>query len=86
MTQAANTPAMNLSNNAVIQGYSIDYREIIFHQKIGMGAFGEVWKGEWAGTSVAIKKIATATIKEKDIQEFSNEILLMRLVVRWRVL
>jgi len=62
---------------ASAQGFNILYNEITFIQKIGVGGFGEVWKGEWAGTSVAIKKILSATISEEEIQVFSTEILLM---------
>jgi serine/threonine protein kinase len=48
-----------------------------FEKKIGSGGFGEVWKGEWIGTTVAIKKIMRHDIREEDLQEFTSEILLM---------
>ena len=63
--------------SAAREGYDIAFSEISFEKKIGIGACGEVWRGEWAGTSVAIKKILKADISEKDIEEFSSEILLM---------
>ena len=68
----------NLAHTATTQGFDLDYSQIKFLSRIGAGAFGEVWKGEWAGTTVAIKKILKADIDEEDLAEFSNEILLMR--------
>eukprot|EP00339_Tiarina_fusa_P004927 CAMPEP_0117026930 /NCGR_PEP_ID=MMETSP0472-20121206/19743_1 /TAXON_ID=693140 ORGANISM="Tiarina fusus, Strain LIS" /NCGR_SAMPLE_ID=MMETSP0472 /ASSEMBLY_ACC=CAM_ASM_000603 /LENGTH=482 /DNA_ID=CAMNT_0004734057 /DNA_START=39 /DNA_END=1487 /DNA_ORIENTATION=+ len=63
--------------SAAREGFSISYDELNFEKKIGAGAFGEVWKGEWAGTGVAIKKILKADISEDDLEEFSTEILLV---------
>ena len=67
-----------LDNNAHALGFNITFNEIKFDKKIGVGGFGEVWKGEWAGTPVAIKKILKTDISEYDLQEFSKEIMLMR--------
>jgi hypothetical protein len=68
----------SVGESASREGFSIEYTEITFMKKIGIGGFGEVWKGEWAGTSVAIKKIHNPDITEQDLKEFSAEILLMR--------
>jgi len=59
------------------EGYSICYDEIKFIKKIGVGGCGEVWKAEWTGTPVAVKKILSPDISEDDLLEFSTEILLM---------
>lgn len=78
-TQASASPSKaRVDASACREGYNINYNEIKFIKKIGAGAFGEVWKGEWAGTDVAIKKILKADISESDLNEFSSEILLMR--------
>ena len=66
-----------VSDSAMREGFNIQYNELTFEKKIGAGAFGEVWKGEWAGTNVAIKKILKADISEADLKEFSTEILLV---------
>lgn len=71
------TSKLEVSNSAIREGFNILYHEIEFEKKIGAGAFGEVWKGEWAGTSVAIKKILKVDISEDDLKEFATEILLI---------
>lgn len=37
--------------------WHIDYHELVIEQLIGQGAFGQVFKGKWNGTPVAIKKL-----------------------------
>jgi hypothetical protein len=37
--------------------YIIDFGTLIFKEKIGYGNSSEVFKGEWRGREVAIKKI-----------------------------
>lgn len=69
---------VHVGESAYREGYGISYNELKFIKKIGAGAFGEVWKGEWAGTDVGIKKILKSDIKESDLDEFASEILLMR--------
>ena len=83
-TDSSSNAKQTVSASAMREGFSISYNELNFEKKIGAGAFGEVWKGEWAGTSVAIKKILKADISEDDLQEFSTEILLVRLVLSFR--
>jgi len=59
------------------EDWELDQTEIIFQKKIGSGSFGEVWKGEWAGISVAIKKILVGQIGPKEIAAFRDEINIM---------
>ena len=35
--------------------HEIDFKNLIFKEKIGEGSFGEVWKGEYSCEEVAIK-------------------------------
>lgn len=67
---------VELHGEAVQSGFALHYQELRFEKMIGAGGFGEVWKGEWAGTSVAIKKILTANMKPEDIAIFAKEISL----------
>eukprot|EP01094_Clydonella_sp_ATCC50884_P029028 TRINITY_DN892_c0_g1_i1.p1 TRINITY_DN892_c0_g1~~TRINITY_DN892_c0_g1_i1.p1 ORF type:complete len:569 (-),score=165.69 TRINITY_DN892_c0_g1_i1:308-2014(-) len=67
---------VELHGEAVSGGFALSYNELKFEQKIGAGGFGEVWKGEWAGTKVAIKKILTVNMKPEDIAIFAKEISL----------
>ncbi len=41
--------------------YLIDYSSLKFKEKIGFGHSSEVFKGEWRGREVAIKKIKNST-------------------------
>ena len=58
--------------------WELSPNEIRFGNKIGAGSFGEVWKGEWAGIVVAIKKIHVSKIGPKEQQAFRDEITIMR--------
>lgn len=58
--------------------WEIEIGELEFHKSIGKGGFGEVFKGTWRGTEVAIKKILLARSKEsKALEEFRSEIAIM---------
>ena len=74
MNSATNT----LKSSAHHEGYQLSFREITFGPKIAAGAYGEIYKGEWTGTTVAIKKIIKTAINPADLEEFSKEILLIR--------
>ena len=76
--QSPKSARAHVGESAMREGFNVHYSEIQFEKKLGAGAFGEVWKGEWAGTPVAIKKILAGDIKESDLEEFAEEVLLMR--------
>lgn len=44
---------------------------------IGEGVFGEIWRGNWKGKTVAVKALTKSTIKNKDLF-FGYEIRLMQ--------
>ena len=46
-------------------------------EKIGEGSFGEVYKGEWEGTTVAIKKLRAGKMPDRILSEFKNEAFIM---------
>lgn len=66
-----------VSTPRVREDWELRADEIRFEKKIGSGSFGEVWKGEWAGTVVAIKKVSSGTIGAKEINAFREEINIM---------
>ena len=37
--------------------WKLDFNGLTFEKLIGRGGFGEVWKGDYQGTPVAIKKV-----------------------------
>lgn len=46
------------------------------------GSFGEVFRGIWRGTEVAIKLMLEQDLTVENMQDFCNEISLLRLVLR----
>ena len=43
----------------------IDSNQLQFIKMIGSGSFGQVWKGKWRQTQVAIKQVKQDVINEK---------------------
>jgi len=58
--------------------FTIDAKEIVVGKKIGIGSFGAVHRAEWNGTQVAYKSMLDEDLKESTIQDFSEEIRMMR--------
>lgn len=62
--------------------WHIDFREIKLLYRIGLGAFGEVFKGSFRGTVVAVKRIIAKGLKENEREEmFKKELEFMKLVL-----
>ena len=56
----------NGSSHNLIQKISeIDSNQLEFESVIGKGSFGQVWKGKWRQTQIAIKQIKQEIIDEK---------------------
>jgi hypothetical protein len=76
-----NVPKQTLFGKAVVdlnfKGWLIPFNEISMEQEVGRGAFGVVYKGQWRGTSVAVKQILAEEMNEKEIKAFIAEISLM---------
>ena len=54
----------------------VSYSEITLYEKIGAGGFAEVFRGEYRGTNVAVKRLLTKPDgdSEKAIQDFKSEV------------
>lgn len=59
--------------------WHIDFREIKLLYRVGLGAFGEVFKGSFRGTAVAVKRIIAKGYKEEEREEmFKKELEFMK--------
>ncbi|XP_044466257.1 probable serine/threonine-protein kinase SIS8 isoform X2 [Mangifera indica] len=56
----------------------IPLEEITLGERIGLGSYGEVYRGEWHGTEVAVKRFLDQDISGESLVEFEKEVLLMR--------
>ncbi|XWS60880.1 hypothetical protein CRYUN_Cryun07bG0075700 [Craigia yunnanensis] len=56
----------------------ITWEEITLGERIGLGSYGEVYRGEWHGTEVAVKKFLDQGISGESLEEFKSEVLIMK--------
>lgn len=57
--------------------WEIEYEEVELDKLVGKGGYGEVYRGVWRGTEVAIKKLLVQKMEKKHLKEFKHEINLM---------
>lgn len=59
----------------------IPYQDITFIQSIGTGGFGQVWKGLWKGTPVAVKSLSqvcqASSVPDKVLVSFEEEVAML---------
>ncbi|KAG5545100.1 hypothetical protein RHGRI_017535 [Rhododendron griersonianum] len=60
------------------QEWNIDYRELTVGTRVGIGFFGEVFRGIWNGTDVAIKVFLEQDLTAENMEDFCNEISILR--------
>ncbi|XP_072952680.1 probable serine/threonine-protein kinase SIS8 isoform X2 [Typha angustifolia] len=58
--------------------FEIPWEDIVLGERIGLGSFGEVYKGDWHGTEVAVKKFLHQDISSDALEEFRSEVRIMR--------
>ncbi|KAK9668832.1 hypothetical protein RND81_13G089800 [Saponaria officinalis] len=56
----------------------ISWDEITLGERIGLGSYGEVYRGEWHGTEVAVKRFLDQDIYEESLEEFKSEVRIMK--------
>ncbi|XP_031268961.1 probable serine/threonine-protein kinase SIS8 isoform X2 [Pistacia vera] len=56
----------------------IPWEELTLGERIGLGSYGEVYRGEWHETEVAVKRFLDQDISGESLVEFKKEVLLMR--------
>ncbi|XP_009370532.1 probable serine/threonine-protein kinase SIS8 isoform X3 [Pyrus x bretschneideri] len=59
------------------QEWNIDYSELTVGTRVGIGFFGEVFRGVWNGTDVAIKVFLEQDLTAENMEDFCNEISIL---------
>ncbi|XP_020527918.1 dual specificity protein kinase splB isoform X2 [Amborella trichopoda] len=57
--------------------WNIDFSELTVGTRVGIGFFGEVFRGIWNGTDVAIKIFLEQDLTAENMEDFCNEISLL---------
>uniref|UniRef100_A0A1D1Y907 non-specific serine/threonine protein kinase n=2 Tax=Anthurium amnicola TaxID=1678845 RepID=A0A1D1Y907_9ARAE len=57
--------------------WNIDYAELTVGTRVGIGFFGEVFRGIWNGTDVAIKVFLEQDLTAENMENFCNEISIL---------
>ncbi|XP_044502617.1 probable serine/threonine-protein kinase SIS8 isoform X2 [Mangifera indica] len=57
--------------------WNIDFSELIVGTRVGIGFFGEVFRGIWNGTNVAIKVFLEQDLTAENMEDFCNEITIL---------
>ncbi|KAH9329686.1 hypothetical protein KI387_001794, partial [Taxus chinensis] len=57
--------------------WNINFSELKIGVRVGIGSFGEVFRGIWNGTEVAIKILLEQDLTEENMEDFCNEISLL---------
>ncbi|KAJ8553457.1 hypothetical protein K7X08_024135 [Anisodus acutangulus] len=58
----------------------IPWEDITLGERIGLGSYGEVYRGDWHGTEVAVKKLLDQEITGESLEEFKSEVMIMKRV------
>ncbi|KAI8018492.1 putative serine/threonine-protein kinase SIS8 [Camellia lanceoleosa] len=56
----------------------IPWEDITLGERIGLGSYGEVYRGDWHGTEVAVKKFLDQSICGESLQEIKSEVRIMK--------
>ncbi|XP_073150820.1 serine/threonine-protein kinase EDR1-like isoform X2 [Henckelia pumila] len=57
--------------------WNIDFTELTVGTRVGIGFFGEVFRGVWNGTEVAIKVFLEQDLNAENMEDFCNEISIL---------
>ncbi|KAA3464416.1 serine/threonine-protein kinase EDR1 isoform X1 [Gossypium australe] len=57
--------------------WNIDFSELTVGTRVGIGFFGEVFRGVWNGTDVAIKVFLEQDLNAENMEDFCNEISIL---------
>eukprot|EP00741_Cyanophora_paradoxa_P020987 tig00021319_g20261.t1 len=54
--------------------WTVDFNELVLEKRVGVGGFGEVFRGTYKGEEVAIKKLLSQHMTKEDMLDFRNEV------------
>jgi hypothetical protein len=77
-TASASSSAPPLDPDDAADPYEIDPAELAVGPRIGIGSFGEVYRGTWRRTDVAVKRLLDSELGDAGIADFRREIALLR--------
>ncbi|KAI7747040.1 hypothetical protein M8C21_029981, partial [Ambrosia artemisiifolia] len=56
----------------------ISWEDITLGERIGLGSYGEVYRGDWHGTEVAVKRFLDQEVTVEFLEEFKSEVGIMK--------
>lgn len=80
ITQNTNSRASQLPKKLEFleQQCEIDFDQLVFKNKLGEGAFGEVWRGSLWDLDVAIKRLKGNFLRASPMEELADEVALLK--------
>ncbi|KAJ1688401.1 hypothetical protein LUZ63_019791 [Rhynchospora breviuscula] len=61
----------------LFEEWNIDFSELTIGTRVGIGFFGEVFRGIWNGTDVAIKVFLEQDLTTENMEDFCNEVFIL---------
>eukprot|EP00798_Chlamydomonas_sp_ICE-L_P014010 gene14010-19944_t len=74
------SPSFPLGIGGTHRNWEIEFCELEYGQRIGIGSYGEVYKGVWRGTEVAIKKLLEQHLSPASLRDFRDEVSMMSIL------
>lgn len=79
ISSAAPSASTSHSQSQLDDDVEIDFSELSFGERIGIGAYAEVFAGSWHGCDVAIKCLSSSAHQSEEVlEEFRKEITILR--------
>ncbi|KAJ1424612.1 Serine-threonine/tyrosine-protein kinase, catalytic domain [Sesbania bispinosa] len=80
------SPMFNNKPLLPYEEWNVDFSELTVATRVGIGFFGEVFRGVWNGTDVAIKVFLEQDLTAENMEDFCNEISILSLAVIYIVM
>ncbi|CAA2959682.1 serine threonine- kinase EDR1 [Olea europaea subsp. europaea] len=76
--QSSDSKNQNMKNDPVLSGVAeILWEDLQIGERIGIGSYGEVYRAEWNGTEVAVKRFMNQDISGTALAQFRCEVEIM---------